>query len=128
MANITKGSGNVFEDCGFPPEEAADLKLRTDLMRKLRNFIRTHNWTPDRAASYFGESQSRISHLMDIDIEHFTVEQLVHLLSIAGIDAHTFIETANSELASSHPEFELGMKAYEKVATKYADALQELAE
>jgi predicted XRE-type DNA-binding protein len=128
MANITKGSGNVFEDCGFPPEEAADLKLRTDLMLKLHNFIRPQNWTKGQAASYFGESKSRINHLMNIDIEHFSVEQLVHLLSIAGIDAHIFIETANSELASSNPEFELGMKAYQKVATKYADALQELAE
>jgi predicted XRE-type DNA-binding protein len=35
MTNITKGSGNVFEDVGFPPEEAADLKLRTNLMLKL---------------------------------------------------------------------------------------------
>jgi predicted XRE-type DNA-binding protein len=86
MTNITKGSGNVFEDLGFDPHEAADLQLRTDLMLKLRNFIRVQNWTNDRAASYFGESQSRISHLVDIDIEHFTVEQLVHLLSIADID------------------------------------------
>jgi predicted XRE-type DNA-binding protein len=89
MTNITKGSGNIFEDIGFEPNEAADLKLRTDLMRKLRNFIRTQNLTPDRAASYFGESQSRINHLIDIDIEHFSVEQLVHLLSIAGIDTPT---------------------------------------
>lgn len=86
MTNITKGGNNVFEDLGFEPHEAADLQLRTDLMLKLRNFIRTHNWTHDRAASYFSESPSRISHLVDIDIEYFSVEQLVHLLSIAGID------------------------------------------
>ena len=83
MANITKGSGNVFEDCGFPPEEAADLKLRTDSMLQLRRFIRAQKWTHDRAASHFGESLSRIDHLMDIDIDQFTVEQLVHLLSLA---------------------------------------------
>jgi predicted XRE-type DNA-binding protein len=86
MANITKGSGNVFEDCGFPPEEAADLKLRTSLMIKLRKFVCSQDWTHDRAASHFGESPSRIDHLMDIDIDQFTVEQLVHLLSIAEID------------------------------------------
>jgi predicted XRE-type DNA-binding protein len=86
MTNITKGSNNVFEDLGFEPHEAADLQLRTDLMLKLRNFIRTQNWTNDRAAAYFGESQSRIIHLVDIDIEHFSIEQLVHLLSIADID------------------------------------------
>lgn len=84
MANIVKGSGNVFEDVGFEPHEAAELKLRTHLMIKLRSFIRTQKWTRERAASYFGESPSRIDHLMDIDIEHFTSKQLVHLLSLAG--------------------------------------------
>ncbi len=95
MANITKGSGNVFEDLGFEPLEAKQLKTKADLMIGLRKFIRSRHWTKAQAASHLGESQSRISHLMDIDIEHFTVEQLVHLLSIAGIDAHIFIETAN---------------------------------
>jgi predicted XRE-type DNA-binding protein len=87
MTNITKGSGNVFEDCGFPPEEAADLKLRVDLVLKLRNFIRDLNWTVAQSAAYFGEPEFRISHLIDADIEHFSVEQLMHLLSIAGIDS-----------------------------------------
>jgi predicted XRE-type DNA-binding protein len=44
------------------------------------------NWTNAQAASNFGESQSRISDLMNGEIDLFTVEQLVHLLSIAGID------------------------------------------
>ncbi len=83
MTNITPGSGNVFEDCGFEPIEAADLKTRTDLMISLRKFIRSRHWTKAQAASHFGEPLSRISHLMDIDIEHFSVEQLVHLLSRA---------------------------------------------
>lgn len=86
MTNITPGSGNVFEDCGFEPIEAADLKTRVDLMVKLRRFIRARHWTKARAASHFGESRSRINHLMDIDIEHFSVERLVQLLLIAGID------------------------------------------
>jgi predicted XRE-type DNA-binding protein len=83
MTNITKGSGNVFEDVGFEPQKAAELKLRTDSMLQLRRFIRAQKWTHDQAASYFGESLSRIDHLMDIDIDQFTVEQLVHLRSMA---------------------------------------------
>ncbi len=87
MADITKGSGNVFEDLGFEPIEAADLKTRVGLMLKLREFIRSQHWTLAQAAAHFNESESRISHLMDGDIEYFTVKQLVHLLSVAGIDA-----------------------------------------
>jgi predicted XRE-type DNA-binding protein len=111
MADITKGSGNVFEDVGFEPSEAADLRTRTDLMLKLRRFIRSEHWTLAQAALHFEEPESRISHLLDIDIEHFSVEQLVYLLSIAG-----------------NPEFELEMRAYDKVAAKYGNALRKLAE
>lgn len=90
MNNITKGSGNVFEDVGFEPHEAADLKLRTDLMLKLRKFIRAQNWTQAQSANFFGESESLIGNLMDIDIEHFSVNQLVHLSATAGIDVPAY--------------------------------------
>jgi predicted XRE-type DNA-binding protein len=86
MANITKGSGNVFEDCGFPPEEAKQLKTKADLMIGLRQFIRSQHWTQAQAAAHFDQPQSLISDLMDGEIDRFTVEQLVHLRSIAGID------------------------------------------
>ena len=33
---ITRSSGNVFTDLGFPPEEAAILAMRADLMAQLR--------------------------------------------------------------------------------------------
>jgi predicted XRE-type DNA-binding protein len=83
MTNITKGSDNVFLDLGFFPEEAADLKTRADLMLELREFMRSQQWTLDRAVSLFDESESRIGDLMNGEIDRFTVEQLVHLLSIA---------------------------------------------
>ena len=86
MANITKGSDNVFEDLGFEPLEAANLKTRADLMISLREFIRSQHWTQAQAASHFGEAESLISDLMDGEIDRFSVEQLVHLKTIAGID------------------------------------------
>ena len=38
--DITTGSDNVFEDLGFPPDEALNLKIRADLMLELRSFIK----------------------------------------------------------------------------------------
>jgi predicted XRE-type DNA-binding protein len=83
MTNITKGSDNVFLDLGFEPEEAADLKIRADLMLELREFMRSQQWTLDRAAALFDESESRLGDLMNGEIDRFTTAQLVHLLSIA---------------------------------------------
>ena len=37
---ITKGSGNVFRDMGFPEGEAQNLLLRTDLMIKIEQLIK----------------------------------------------------------------------------------------
>lgn len=86
MVDITRGSDNVFEDVGFPPEEAAELLARTDLMIKLREFIRSQRWTSAQAATHFGETKSRIDCLVEMKIRDFSVEQLTRLLSIAGID------------------------------------------
>lgn len=47
---ITGSSGNVFLDLGFPPEEAAILAMRADLMARLRLLIEEYGWTQTEAA------------------------------------------------------------------------------
>ena len=37
---LTRSSGNVFLDLGFPPEEAEHLKIRSDLMIHLCKMIK----------------------------------------------------------------------------------------
>jgi predicted XRE-type DNA-binding protein len=61
--NITQGSDNVFEDVGFEPKEAANLKIRADLLIDLREYIRSRGWTQAQAAAFFGETQPRISNI-----------------------------------------------------------------
>ena len=53
----TPGSGNVFADLGFSPEEAALLQMRADLMNELRQVIEAHGWTQVAAARELGISQ-----------------------------------------------------------------------
>ena len=62
--NITESSGNVFVDLGYPPEEAAILQMRSDLMADLRKFIKTKKLTQNDAANILGVSQSRVSDLI----------------------------------------------------------------
>jgi predicted XRE-type DNA-binding protein len=84
--SVTKGSGNVFEDVGFEPIEAASLKLRADLMLKLRQFIRSRNWTQAEAASFFGETPAQIDNFMDINSQHSSIDNLIRLLLMAGMN------------------------------------------
>lgn len=48
--NIIESSGNGFADLGYPPDEAAILQMRADLMANLRTFIKTKKLTKTEAA------------------------------------------------------------------------------
>jgi predicted XRE-type DNA-binding protein len=91
MSNIVKGSSNIFEDLGFDSQEAANLKIRADLMLDLRKFIRSKNWTQAEAAMFFDETQPRISNLMNGDIDRFAIDKLVQMLSQAGMDVRVLV-------------------------------------
>lgn len=83
---VTQGSQNVFDDLGFAPEESQNLKIRADLMLNLRSYIQSKGWTQQKAAQFFGETQPRISDLMTGDIERFSIDKLVKMLSRAGLE------------------------------------------
>lgn len=80
-----RSSGNVFTDLGFPPEEAAILAMRADLMAQLRLAIEKRNWTQVEAAKVLGISQSRVSDLMRGKWDKFSLDMLVTLATRAGL-------------------------------------------
>jgi predicted XRE-type DNA-binding protein len=82
---ITRSSGNVFTDLGFPPEEAAILAMRADLMAQLRLVAEKRNWTQVEAAKVLGISQSRVSDLMRGKWDKFSLDMLVTLATRAGL-------------------------------------------
>ena len=82
---VTRGSANVFEDVGFEPEEAANLKVRADLLLDLRQYIEARGWTQTEAAAFFGETQPRISNLLKGEISRFSVDKLINMLARARI-------------------------------------------
>jgi predicted XRE-type DNA-binding protein len=83
---ITLGSENIFEDLGFEGEEALNLKVRADLMLDLRNYIQAHGWTQKEAADFLGETQPRISNLMNGEISRFSIDKLINLLGKIGME------------------------------------------
>ena len=82
MTKVTKG--NVFEDLGFDPAEAADLALRTYLMAQVRKFIESNDLTQTRAARFFGITQPKISYIMNGMVEKISSDYLVGLLAMTG--------------------------------------------
>jgi len=81
---VTQGSDNVFEDVGFEAEEAANLKVRADLLLDLRQYILASGWTQAEAADFFGETQPRISNLLKGEISRFSIYKLINMLAVRG--------------------------------------------
>jgi predicted XRE-type DNA-binding protein len=82
---MTAGSGNVFADLGFSPEEASLLQMRADLMNELRQVIEARGWTQMAAARELGVSQSRVSDLVRGKWQQFSLDMLVTLAVRAGL-------------------------------------------
>lgn len=96
---ITPSTGNVFEDVGFPGEEAENLKVRSVLMGKLRSIIEEEDLTQARAAEIFGVTQPRVSDLVRGKIELFSIDALVNMLGSAGRTVDVTVRPATGEAA-----------------------------
>jgi len=82
---LRRSSGNVFRDLGFPPEEAENLRIRSDLMARLCRVIEEEELTQARAARLFGVTQPRVSDLVRGKIDLFSIDTLVNMLAKAGV-------------------------------------------
>ena len=91
---MTKGNENVFVDCGFPPAEAENLRIRARMMMALTRFIQDRKVTQARAAKIMRVSQPRISDLMRGKIGRFTIDTLVNMLTAAGLNVDVDITAA----------------------------------
>jgi predicted XRE-type DNA-binding protein len=88
----------AFEALGYPPDQAAELRIRADLMLALGELIRDRGWTQAQAAQALGVTQPRVSDLLRGKIDRFSIDNLVHLLSEGGADV-TFTVRRRSSAA-----------------------------
>ena len=85
MAKVSKSSGNIFLDLGFPPHEAAVLLLRAELAEALRQWIESEDLTQAQAAKRLGIAQPRVSEIVRGKIELMSLDYLVGLCAKAGV-------------------------------------------
>ena len=92
-AHITRGSGNVFLDLGFPPHEAAVMLLRCEIAEALRKWIDREGLTQAQAAKRLNIVQPRISEIVCNKVDKLSLDYLVGLCVKAGL-AVTFKSAA----------------------------------
>ena len=86
MTHITPGDKNIFEELGFDKAEAANLKMRSELMIIVKQYIAENKLTQEEAASLMGVDQPRINKLLRGKINLFTIDALIKMLE--RVDIH----------------------------------------
>ncbi len=95
---ITRSSGNVFSDLGFPSEEAEYLKIRSSLMIHLRKTIEAKGMKQAEAARLLGVTQPRVSDLYKGKIHLFSIDTLVDMLAHAGVNIKLVVASPKRKL------------------------------
>jgi predicted XRE-type DNA-binding protein len=91
---IERGSGNVFRDIGFSPEEAQNLHLRSELMTRVEQFVKRSGVTQTEAARALGITQPRLNDLLRGKIDKFSLDALVNMLGRAGMRVELRVKKA----------------------------------
>ena len=96
---VTKGSGDVFQDLGFSPAQACNLRIRAELMTALRKFIENGSSPQAEAAKRLKVSQPRISAFMRGKISRFSLDALVNMLAEAGMEVAVEVKRSPCRVA-----------------------------
>jgi len=90
----TKTFANVWDALSDSPEEAATMKIRSDVMIAISDTISAWDTTQARAASRLGVTQPRLNDLLQGKINKFSLDALLTLASRAGLKVKINIRRA----------------------------------
>jgi predicted XRE-type DNA-binding protein len=85
---------SVWDALADTPEEAANLRVRSELMDKITALIEENGWTQTEAALHCNVTQPRISDLLRGRISRFSLDALVNIASKLGKNVHVELEAA----------------------------------
>lgn len=77
-------AGCVFQDLGFAPEEAADLRQRADLLRAIADKVRGWKVTQHEAARRLGVTEPCLADLLAGRVSRFSLDELTEMAERAA--------------------------------------------
>jgi len=89
-----KTFANVWDALSDSPEEAATMKIRSDVMIAITDTVQGWATTQARAASRLGVTQPRLNDLLQGRINKFSLDALLTLAARAGLKVKINIRRA----------------------------------
>ena len=99
MARKMSSHDDVFRDLGFSPTESEELRLRSDLLIRLKEKIEAIGESQSLIAKRLKTSQPRVSDLTRGKLHLFSLEELVRMLRALGADVSLNVREASAEPA-----------------------------
>ena len=85
---------SVWDALADTPEQAANLRARTELMQKIAAIVKENGWTQVEAARRCGVTQPRMNDLLRGRVSRFSLDALVNLATALGRKVHFELEAA----------------------------------
>ncbi|WP_280412513.1 helix-turn-helix domain-containing protein [Nocardia asiatica] len=101
--NTQQEYASVFDALADTPAEAENLKVRSQLMRAIRDRIDEFGWSQRVAAANLGVTQPRISELKNGKLSRFSLDVLVNLATQVGLAVEVRVVDAETAETVSPP-------------------------
>lgn len=90
----TEGYASVWDAIADTPQEAANLRVRSELMNQISALIQQSGWTQVEAAHRCGVTQPRLNDLLRGRLSRFSLDALVNIAAALGCQVHVGLEAA----------------------------------
>jgi predicted XRE-type DNA-binding protein len=81
---VAKTSIGLAEALALPAAEAREWQVQHDLAARLKEIARKHGYTHARIAARSGTSRTRVTAILNGDLEHVSTDLLIRILSSLG--------------------------------------------
>ena len=85
---------SVWDAIADTPAEAANLRLRSELMDRIAAIVAEQGWTQSDAATRCGVTQPRMNDLLRGRISRFSLDALVNIAAALGLRIQVRLEAA----------------------------------
>ena len=90
----TETFDSVWDAIADTPAEAANLRLRAELMQRIAAIVKDRGWTQTEAAAHCGITQPRLNDLLRGRVSRFSLDALVNIATALGQRVHLEVDAA----------------------------------
>lgn len=90
----TETFASVWDAIADTPQEAANLKARSELMSQIAALVKARGWTQVEAARRCSVTQPRLNDLLRGRLSRFSLDALVNIAAALGCRVHVGLDAA----------------------------------